>query len=132
MALASVDAPGFNVEDLTARLREGMVFHSGVDVVDELSVRNELAACVEAPCKDHEQVRFQSASLVGSATMSRVGGGVIGSLRVLSGIKEVVRVNASGKDAGVVVVELGREGGKKLRESVLAALPTQAAPSEER
>src|SRR4051794_3945766 len=41
------DAPGLNVEDLSARLRIAFARTSGLDVVDDLSVRRELAACTE-------------------------------------------------------------------------------------
>lgn len=133
VALTSVDAPGYNVNDLTARLRDAIAHTSGVDVVDDLSVRAEVAACVEMPCKDTQQELFKNASLVASATLSRVGGVLIGSLRIQGGLKELVRVNAQGTDAGAVVQQLGYQGGEKLRAALTNAVPVDAAaPSEER
>lgn len=133
VALTSVDAPGYNVSDLTARLRDAMVHTSGVVIVDDLSVRAEVAACVEMPCKDTQQEAFKNASLVASATLSRVGATLIGSVRVQAGLKELVRVNGSGADAGAVVQQLGFEAGSQLRKALSAESPdAPVAPSEER
>ncbi len=133
VALTGVDAPGYNVSDLTARLRDAMVHTSGVVIVDDLSVRAEVAACVEMPCKDTQQEAFKNASLVASATLSRVGSVLIGSVRVQAGLKELVRVNAQGADAGAVVQQLGFEAGTQLRKALSAESPdTPTAPSEER
>ena len=133
VAVQGVDAPGFNINDLTARLRDALVHTSGVPVVDVLSVRAEIAACHEMPCKDTEQERFKEASLVASATVSRVGTTLIGSLRIQRGIHEIVRVNAQGTDAGAVVAELGLSAGRELRSALTSSAPTgQEAPSEER
>jgi hypothetical protein len=126
LALQKVDAPGFSIEDLTARVRDGLVWGSGVVVVDELSVRAELAACVEMPCAEVQQDRFRRATLTATASLSRVGPAVLGALRISRGLKEVARVNAQGSDAGDVATRLGREGGAALREALL--LKTTTAP----
>ena len=102
-------------------------------IVDDISVRAEVAACVELPCKETEQARFREASLVGSATLSRVGQTLIGSVRVQSGLKEVVRVNGQGTDAGAVVQQMGFDAGAMLRAAISAsAPPPPPPPSEER
>ena len=133
VAVQAVDAPGFNINDLTARLRDSLVHTSGVPVVDVLAVRAEIAACVETPCKDTEQERFKTASLVAAATLSRVGSSLLGSLRIQRGIHEIVRVNAQGADAGAVIAQLGFEAGTQLRKALTTAAPDAAgAPSEER
>jgi hypothetical protein len=128
LALQRVDAPGFSVEDLTARVRDGLVWGSGVVVVDELSVRAELAACVEMPCPEVQQDRFRSATLAATASLSRVGPSVLGALRISRGLKEVARVNVQGTDAGDVATRLGREGGAALRQALLATTTTPTAP----
>ena len=127
IALQGVDAPGFNIDDLTARLRDGVAFSSGAPIVDQASVRAEIAACIEMPCPDQQQQRFREATLVATATLAKVGPKVLGSLRITKGLKEVVRVNASGRDAGAVATELGHLGGEALR-AVLTT--TVAAPVE--
>lgn len=133
LALQNIDAPGFNVDDLTARLRDAVAHTSGVTVVDEVSVRREIAACVEMPCKDTEQERFKQATLVANGTLSKVGTTLIGSVRVQAGLKELVRVNAQGSDAGAVVQQLGFEAGQKLHDVLTPESPApQSAPSEER
>lgn len=133
VALTAVDAPGFAIADLTKRLRESMVRTSGADIVDDFLVRDEVAACVEMPCKETEQERFKNASLVASATLSRVGGTLIGSVRVQSGLKEIVRVNGQGKDDLAVIQQMGFEAGVALRNALTSAVPTSSsAPSEER
>lgn len=128
MALQKVDAPGFSVEDLTARVRDGLVWGSGVVVVDELSVRAELAACVEMPCPEVQQDRFRAATVSATASLSRVGPSVLGALRISRGLKEIARVNAQGSDAGDVATRLGREGGAALRQALLATTTTPTAP----
>ncbi len=133
MAVQSLDAPGYNVNDLTARLRDALIHTSGVVVVDELSVRAEIAACVEMPCKDVESERFKAATLIANATLSRVGTTLLGSVRIQAGLKELVRVNAQGTDAGAVIQQLGFEAGQKLRDVLSPESPIpQNAPSEER
>lgn len=131
LALTAIDAPGFNVSDLTARLRDAMVHTSGAVIVDDVSVRAEIAACVEMPCKETEQARFREASLVGSATLSRVGQTLIGSVRVQSGLKELVRVNGQGVDAGAVVQQMGFDAGAMLRAAISASAPPQLPPPPE-
>jgi len=128
VALQKVDAPGFSVEDLTARVRDGLVWGSGVVVVDELSVRAELAACVEMPCVEVQQDRFRSATLSATVSLSRVGASVLGALRISRGLKEIARVNAQGTDAGDVATRLGREAGAALRQALLATTTTPAMP----
>jgi hypothetical protein len=128
LALQKVDAPGFSVEDLTARVREGLVWGSGVVVVDELAVRAELAACVEMPCPEVQQERFRQATVSATASLSRVGSSVLGALRISRGLKEIARVNAQGSDAGDVATRLGREGGAALRQALLVTTTAPSAP----
>jgi hypothetical protein len=129
VALQHVDAPGFNVGDLTARVRDGLVWGSGVVVVDQLAVRAEIAACVEMPCPEVQQERFKQASLVANASLAMVGSQVLGTLRISRGLKEVARVNAQGSDAAAIATRLGREGGAALRAAILAtATSASTAP----
>ncbi len=133
VALQGVDAPGFNIDDLTARLRESLVYSSGAPFVDEASVRAEIAACIEMPCPDTQQQLFRDATLVAGASLAKVGANtVLGSLRISKGLKEVVRVNAQGKDAATVATTLGRLGGEALREvlTTTVAAPTEAPAAE--
>jgi hypothetical protein len=134
VAMRGIDAPGYSLEDLTARLREAFVHTSGVVVVDEPSVRAELAACVEMPCADTQQVRFRDATIVVSTTLSKVGPTVLGSLRVSKGLKEIARINVQGNDAAVVVTSLGHQGGAALRTELTTVVPdtTPGPPSVER
>ena len=126
VALQRIDAPGFSIEDLTARVRDGLVWGSGVIVVDALSVRAELAACVEMPCVEVQQDLFRSARLTATVGLSRVGASVLGALRISRGIHEIARVNAEGTDVSEVATRLGREGGAALRRALLAT--TTMAP----
>lgn len=130
LALQRVDAPGFNVADLTARVRDGLAHSSGVVVVDQLAVRDELAACVEMPCPEVEQERFVQATLTANASLSKVGTQILGTLRVTRGRKEVARVNAQGRDAAAVATQLGREGGAALRDAVLRASTSTSTTPE--
>lgn len=133
LALQGIDAPGFDITDLTGRLRDALVHTSGVPVVDVLSVRAEVAACVQMPCPEVEQERFKTASLLAAATLSRVGTTLIGSLRIQRGLHEILRVSAQGTDAGSVVRDLGFMAGQQLRAILVSAVPaTDTAPSEER
>lgn len=132
LALQNVDAPGLSVEDLTARVRDGLVQGSGVIVVDLLDVQAELAACVEMPCPEIQQERFRNASLSAKASLSRVGPSVLGALRISRGLKEVARVNAHGTNAGDVATRLGREGGVALRQALLATPPPTVPEAVER
>ena len=126
VALHKIDAPGFSAEDLTARVRDGLIWGSGVNVVDALSVRAELAACVEMPCVEVQQDLFRSARLTATVGVSRVGSSVLGALRITHGLNEIARVNAEGTDIGEVATRLGREGGAALRRALLAT--TTMAP----
>jgi hypothetical protein len=120
VAVAGVDAPGYNVEDLTARLSRALSRTSGLVVVDEAGVRAELAACVEMPCVDTQQQRFREATILVGTTISKVGTTVLGSVRVSRGSKELARVNAQGTDAAVVVTTLGHEAGVALHATLSA------------
>jgi hypothetical protein len=118
VAVGGVDAPGYNVDDLTARLSRAVSRTSGLVVVDESGVRAELAACVEMPCVDTQQQRFRDATILVGTTISKVGTTVLGSLRVSRGGKELARVNAQGTDAAVVVTTLGHEAGAALHAAL--------------
>jgi hypothetical protein len=120
VALGAIDAPGFAIEALTIELRDGIVWGSGVDVVDALALRSEIAACVELPCPEVVQERYRSAEVTASATLARVGTSVLGALRMSSGTTELVRENAEGSDAVEVVQRLGRRGGAALRRTLEA------------
>ncbi len=125
VALQPIDAPGFAVDMLTARMREAFVRTSGADAVDGISVRAEIAACASAPCSDEQQARFRGARFIASVVLSKVGGVVLGSAQVIAGADELARVNASGAEAGVVVDELGWALGARFRSAV-GGLPASA------
>jgi hypothetical protein len=122
--LRPVDAPGFNVEDLTARLRDGFVFASGVSTVSDFDVRAELAACVEMPCATTMQDRMRSADFVVAASASKVGATVLATARISRGLAEVARVTAQGPNAGAVTEELGRRAGAAMREALVHRAPS--------
>ena len=114
-AVRMVDAPGLNVEDLTARVREAVARTSGLEAVDELSVRRELAACTEAPCPDEVAVRFRDARYLVAATVSRVGPTFLASVRVQEGARELARANAEDPDARRAIAKAGFAAGALLR-----------------
>lgn len=118
-AVRMVDAPGLNVEDLTARVRDALARTSGVDAVDELSVRRELAACTEAPCPDEVAVRFRDAQFVVASTVSRLGSTFLASVRVQQGAREVARANAEDADARKAVAKAGWAAGALLRRVLI-------------
>jgi hypothetical protein len=132
VALQIIDAPGFAVDVLTARMREAFARTSGADVVDAISVRAEIAACVAAPCADEQQQRFRSARYVASVVLSHVGGSVLGSAQVAAGAGELGRASARGADAGTVIDELGWALGARFRAAVTGHDARSPAPSEER
>jgi hypothetical protein len=132
VALRTVDAPGQAVDILTARLRDAFARTSGVPVVDQVSVRAEIAACVVAPCAEELQGRFRAARSLVSASISRVGSTVLGTAVLLVGADELARVNVQGADAGVVVDELGWQLGARLRSALVERVPSTTAPTEER
>lgn len=127
VALPPIDAPGFATEALTITLRESLMWGSGVDVVDAIALRAEIAACVQLPCPETVQAKYREASMQASATLSRVGSSVLGALRITTGVTEVVRINAEGTDAAEVVTKLGRRGGAALRRAITST-PATTAP----
>ncbi|MBI1947049.1 MAG: hypothetical protein HYS27_15235 [Deltaproteobacteria bacterium] len=120
-AVRVVDAPGLNVEDLTARVRDALARDSGLEVVDELSVRRELAACTEAPCPDELAVRFRDARYLVASSVSRLGSTFLASVRVQDGPKEIARANAEDPDARVAAAKAGAAAGAQVRRVLLAA-----------
>ena len=121
MAVRASDAPGYNIGDLTATLRDAVARTSGVVAVDELSVKNELASCVETPCPTEMQDRFKQADLVVTSAVSRVGDLFLARVEVHRGLQNLVRVNASGTDARRALEDAGWKAGASLREQLLAA-----------
>ena len=128
VAIRSVDAPGFNIPDLTAHLRDAFEHSSGIPVVDDFAIQAELAACLEMPCPTTQQDRFKAATTVVATTVSKIGGGFIGAVRVQQGLKEVVRINAQGNDVAELVDELGHRAGAALREALLQPMPSTDEP----
>lgn len=120
-AVRPPDAPGLNVEDLSARLRDAMTLTSGVDVVDDLSVRAELAACEEAPCPDVVAQKYRDAEYVVASSVSRVGDVFLTTVRVQKGSEELVRATAQSQDARASVEAAGHEAGARLRAKLVAA-----------
>lgn len=132
VAVRALDAPGLEVEVLTARLRDAFLRTSGAAVVDEVSVRAEIAACVVAPCPDALQERFKASRYVMTASLSRVGSAFLGSAVVLAGTAELGRVSAQGAAAARVVDELGWRLGERFRGAVVQHEAPAAPPLEER
>jgi hypothetical protein len=126
VTLRPVDAPGFNVEDLTARLRDGFVFASGIGAVSDFDVRAEIAACIEMPCATTMQDRLREAEFVVAASVSKIGGTVLGTARLSRGLAEVGRVSAQGPHAGSVTEELGRRAGAAMRDALMHRAPSSA------
>jgi hypothetical protein len=119
-AVRTVDAPGLNVEDLTARLRDAMSITGGVIFVDELSVRAELAACTEAPCPEVVADKYRSATFVVSSSVSKVGAVFLASVRVQEGARELSRATAQASDARLALENAGYEAGTKLRAALVS------------
>jgi hypothetical protein len=129
VALQAIDAPGFAVDVLTARLREAFARTSGADVVDAVSVRAEIAACVAAPCSEVQQERFRAARYIAGVTLSKVGDVVLGSAQLLAGADELGRVSARGADVGAVVDDLGWQLGARFRSAVSGRAASISAPT---
>lgn len=128
-----VDAPGYNVEDLTAHVRDAFARTSGVPVVDQFAVKAELAACTEAPCVTTQRDRFTTANTMVSTTISKVGRSVLGTVRVQRGLEELLRFNTQGSDAARVVDELGEKAGVAWHAIVTQPVPTTTTvPDNER
>ena len=123
-AVSIIDAPGLNVEDLTAHVRDAIAFTSGLDVVDQLSVRAELAACTEAPCPDRVAKRYEAAAFIVAGSVSRVGSTFLATVHIQRGTQEVLRVSARGTDALQVAERAGHEAGVRLREQILGSTST--------
>jgi hypothetical protein len=123
-AARTPDAPGLNVEDLSARVRDALQATSGVEVVDELSVRRELAACTEAPCPDALASRYRAAGFMVASSVSRVGDVFLASVRVQRGIHELARAHAEDSDPRASLEKAAHEAGRMLR----AALTREGAP----
>lgn len=113
------DAPGLNVEDLAARLRDAVDSTSGIEVVDELSVRRELAACQEAPCPDVVAARYRDAAFVIASSVSRVGDVFLATVRVQRGADEMARTSAQARDAREALETAGRAAGALLRDQLV-------------
>lgn len=124
------DAPGLNVEDLSARLRDAFQIASGVETVDELSVRAELAACTEAPCPEVVADRFRNASFIVASSVSRVGSVFLATVRVQRGAQELARAGAQDKNAAAALEAAAREAGHVLHDKLVAegASEVAAAP----
>lgn len=120
-AIRVVDAPGLNVEDLTARVRDALAAASGLEAVDELSVRRELAACTEAPCPDQLAVRYRDARFLVATSVSRLGATFLASVRVQDGAKEIARANAEDPDARRAIAKAGAAAGAQARSVLVAA-----------
>ncbi len=118
-AVRLVEAPGFNVEDLTARLRVAIVDASGAPCVDEFNVRAELGTCTVAPCVDVVARQYTNAEFIVASSVSRVGDVLLASVRVQRGVDEVARANAQGKDARIAIEVAGREAGAKFRSFLI-------------
>ena len=119
-AVRVVDAPGLNVEDLTARVRDALARTSGLVAVDELSVRRELQACTVAPCPDEQAVRFRDARYLVASSVSRLGATFLASVRVQEGARELARANAEDPDARRAIAKAGMAAGASLRRTLLA------------
>jgi hypothetical protein len=118
-AVHSPDAPGLNVEDLSARLRIAVARTSGVPVVDELSVKRELAACTEAPCPDALASQYRDAGFVVGSSVSKVGSVFLTTVRIERGAVEMVRTTAQAGDARVSIETAGLEAGAELRKKLI-------------
>jgi hypothetical protein len=124
VAVDTVDAPGFNVEDLTQRLAAAVALASGAPIVSKLAVRAEVAACVRLPCDTTMQERFTAATLLVHASVSRVGDVHLVTARLLRGVEEVARVTEQAGAARPAVEAAGLALGARLREQHGAAATT--------
>lgn len=131
-AVRVVDAPGLNVEDLTARVRDALAHGSGLEVVDELSVHRELAACTEAPCPEQQAARFRDARFLVASSVSRLGTTFLASVRVQDGPKEIARANVEDPDARSAVAKAAAVAGAQVRRVLVAAGVAERVRAPER
>jgi hypothetical protein len=132
LAVRISDAPGYNIGDLTATLRDAVARTSGVVAVDEISVKNELAACVEMPCATAMQDQFKDADLVVTSAVSRVGDVFLARVEVNKGIQSMVRVNATSNDARAALEDAGWQAGAALRKKLIdQGTPRASGPTNE-
>ena len=103
-----------------ARLRDAVMSTSGIDVVDEISVRRELAACEEMPCPDAVAERYRGAAFVVASSVSRLGNVYLSTVRVQRGAEELARTTAQASDARTSLESAGRSVGALLRTRLLA------------
>ena len=120
VAISMPEAPGYNVEDLSARVRVAVQRGSGLVAVDAMSVQAELGACTVAPCPDALAIQYRDARYICASSLSRIGDVFIVSVRVQRGIQEVARANAEDKDARIAVMRAAYAAGQALRASALA------------
>lgn len=131
IAVRHVDAPGFNIDELTLRLREAVDRASGAPCVDESAVRAELAACTEAPCADAIARQYREASIIVVGSVSRVGEALLATVRVQRGVDEVARATASSHDARLAVAQAGAAAGASLRALLVQEAPPAPPPTDE-
>jgi hypothetical protein len=92
---------------------------SGAPCVDELAVRAELAACMEAPCPDAIARQYRDASVLVDSSVSLVGESMLATVRIQRGVDELVRATSANKDARVALEDAGTKAGKALRDRLL-------------
>lgn len=143
-AVTICEAPGLHAEDLTARVRDVLHAASGVPVVDEFSVKRELAACLESPCPDTAVSAYRRSGFIVTSSVVQLGASYFASVRVGRGVQVIARATATRDDAQQAVEAAAREAGDQLRRALLAeaegaqvsavegAEPQGASPARER
>jgi hypothetical protein len=121
LAVHHVEAPGLNIDELTIRLRDAVDQSSGAPCVDETAVRQELAACTEAPCPDAVARQYRDATYIVDGSVSRVGDAMLATVRVQKGVEEVARATASDPDARIAIANAGTEVGARMRKLLVSA-----------
>lgn len=124
------DAPGLQIEVLAPRLGEAFRATSGIEAIDEVALRRELAECTEAPCPDAMATKYRDARFIVVSSVSRVGRTFLASVRIIEGVRELARSTAQDPDAARSLERAGRDAGAMLRARLLQrGEPAVVAPA---
>ena len=101
-------------------MRAVLASSSGLAVIDEVSVRHELAACDEGPCAGAMAEKFSAATLSVTSSVSSLGSVYLSMVRVQRGSEELVRTTAQADNARTALESAGAKAGALLHARLLA------------
>jgi hypothetical protein len=135
MALQLVDAPGYNVTDLTAVLRDALSQTSGVVVVDQASLSKELQGCAEPPCSGSGGTvvdSYRNAGFMGHGTLTRLGARFLAVVTIHESMREVARAQSEHENARVALTTAGYAAGDALWRALTArGVATLTTPDDD-